>query len=122
MGRGGRSALPRLRLGFVFAHGCSVLRTGLRGRALTGRRAFALASLRSVFRLRPYRTLTERSEARPNAARQGRTAAAPYGAPSWRPAKQISRERKNQNRGAAEASANARRPKGRPGGGPRSGL
>jgi len=46
---GGRSALPRLCLGYVFAHGYSsaspqiyiahgysVLRTGLRGRALTG--------------------------------------------------------------------------------------
>jgi len=32
------------------AHGYSVLRTGLRGRALTGRRTVALASLRSVFR------------------------------------------------------------------------
>jgi len=31
---GGRSALPRLCLGFVFAHGCSRLRRGLRGRAL----------------------------------------------------------------------------------------
>ena len=40
--RGGRSALPRLRLGFF---GSRLFRfAGLRGRALTGRRAFALAS------------------------------------------------------------------------------
>jgi predicted acyl esterase len=44
LSRGGRSALPRLRLGYFFAHGYSCLRQGLRGRALSGRRAFALAS------------------------------------------------------------------------------